>query len=179
MADAISRRLLGSPDQGIHSAHCLCGHERCDSLKADKWCCHWFFLYLVPSGTMILTEVLRVLRDRMGTTESDCHVNPTSMGAFRILVHVKDFTVLGNGELNFLPEVCDWDFVRDQCRAWRLTCCREALIVDSICWRSLLKETGGRATFWKSREVDGDGDGAGGRTLVDELTDQVRKTIGT
>ena len=177
MADAIWRRLLGSPGQGIHSAQCLCGHERCDPLKEDKWCCHWFFLYWVSSSIMMPTEVLGVLRDRIGTAEFDCYVNPTSMRTFRILVYVEDFTVLGNGEPRFTPDVCDLDFVADQCRAWRLTCCREALVVDSICWSNLLNETGSRTIFQKYR--DGDGDGDGGRTLVDVLTDQVRERIRT
>ena len=166
-----ARRPFGSPGQGIHSVHCQCGHQACDRLrlKEDQWCCHWFFLYWVPSRAMMPTEVLRMLRYVMRTTEFDYVGTPTSTGAFRMLVYVKDLTVLDSDSFDLIPR--NGDFMVTECQAWRLTCCKEALIADWNYWSSLLKDSGRGVTFWKFR-------GGGHRTVVIDLTDQVTKKLG-
>lgn len=161
---------LGDCAKGMHADRCFCRHETCDRLKEDKWCCHWFFLYWVPTRPMIPTEVLHVLRGLMHMAEFDYLGAPTSTGAFRMLVYVKDLTVLHPEWLDLIPR--NGDVVVKESQAWRLSCCEEALVADWNYWRSLLKDTGGGATFWKLRE------GGGHHSVVSDLTDQVTKKIG-
>ena len=172
MAETVGRPF-GSPGRGVHSAWCRCGHEACDHLKFkdDQWCCHWFFLYWVPSRAMMPTEVLRMLRHILRTTEFDYFGSPTSTGAFRVLVYVDNFAVLDADRFDLIPR--SGDFVVKECQAWRLTCCQEALVADWNYWRNLLKETNGHGVFWKSRRG-----GGGNRTVAHDLTDQVTKKIG-
>lgn len=159
---------FGDPGEGLHIDRCDCRHTACGRLKLDNdlWCCHWFFLYWVPSSEMMPSDVLAVLCDRMGTTEFDYFVKPSSRGTFRILVYVKDHTVLDGECFDLIPRRGDGRFVREQCRAWRLPCCEEALDADSEYWRSRLSEKDCPPNFSKFR--------TGGRTLVDDLMDQVK-----
>lgn len=164
-----ARKPFGDPGKGYHIDRCYCRHAACGCLKLDfdLWCCHWFFLHWVPSSEMLPSDVLEVLSDRMGTTEFDYFVNPTSTGTFRILVYIEDLMVLDGEYFDLIPRTGDARFVREQCRAWRLPCCQEALVPDWEYWRSRLTETDGPPNFSKFRK--------GGPTLVDELTDQVEE----
>lgn len=114
------------------------------------------------------TEVLRTLRGVMGTPEFDYFVNSTPTGALRILVYVEDLTVLGMKQLNLRLTYGEEKFVHRDCRAWRLPCCKEALVADWNYWRSCLEESSGPSNFSKFRV---------GGTLLDDLTDQVNKRI--
>lgn len=165
---------FGDPGMGRHIARCCCGHAACGRLElgSDLWCCHWFFLYWVPSSEMVPSDVLEALGDRMGTTEFDYFAKPTSTGTFRVLVYVEDNTVLDGESFDLIPRRGDGRFVREQCRAWRLSCCAEALVADGKYWRSRLTETDGPSNFSKFSKFR-----KGSRTLVDDLEDQVGEKI--
>lgn len=160
---------LGDPGKGIHSALCRCSHDRCNSWKDGLWCCHWFFAYWTSSRPVMPSEVFKVLRDRLGTTEFDYLVNPTSTGPLWILVYVKDFTVLDGQQFDLVPYSDNPHFVHKDCRFWRLPCCQKALVADSNYWNSCLMEEGGRPGFGKN--------GQGSGTLYYYFTKQVQDTL--
>ena len=162
--------FLGHPRKGMHSVECQCGHSRCRYLEEHKWCCHWFFLYWVPARQMLPTEVVRVLRDRLGTTEFDYFVKPSSTGALRMLVYVEDYSVLANEHLDSIPERLGGILVRQECQFWRLTCCEEVLETDWEHWRSFLKDSSGPPAFSGPR--------VGGLGLLRDLEDIISKRMG-
>ncbi|KAF5136271.1 hypothetical protein E5D57_000034 [Metarhizium anisopliae] len=59
---------------------------------------------------MLPSDVLEVLSDRMGTTEFDYFVNPTSTGTFRILVYIEDLMVLDGEYFDLIPGTGDARF---------------------------------------------------------------------
>lgn len=163
---------FGTPGRGKHSVHCGCDHDdhgRCDELKDDQWCCHWFFLYWVARRDVLPTEVLRLLRGLIGTTRFAYFVKPSSKGVFRMLIHVEEYEVLRNARPDLVPESEQRAFVREDCQAWRLSCCEEALKTDWDHWRSLLEESGGPPTFSSLRTEPG--------TLLDDLTEEVNTRL--
>lgn len=162
-------KLSGDLGRGIHSVHCGCSHDGCDSSKEDKWCCHWFLLYLVPSRLMMPSEVLEFLRDRLGTRDFKYFTNPKSKGTLRVLVYVEDLTLLGSERFGLVPREDDPNFVHEQCRAWRLPCCAYALRADWTYWHRWLSERGGPQNC--GNVIEGVG------SLVDYLRNQVTEKL--
>lgn len=119
-----------STGEEVHLAKCRCGHEYCDSLKDDKWCCHWFFLYWVSSSEVLPSEIVRVLRGLLGTRDVEYFIRPEADRVFRMLVYVEDSSDLGGDQLGLVPERDNWDFLHEHCRAFRLPCCQDALLLE-------------------------------------------------
>ena len=169
---------LGDPGKGIHSALCGCGHDACTPLKEDLWCCHWFFLYWVPARVVVPSEVLDLLRSLMGTAKFSYLVSPNPAGILRMAVYVEDFTVLNGETFNLVPSKDNPNFVHDQCRFWRLTCCGKALRHDCSYWMRCLSENdgenGGPADFgW----FDKPGAGPLMRYLQSLIHDKMRSIV--
>ena len=118
---------------------------------------------------MMPTEVLDILCDRLGTREFKYFVNPRSEGTLRILLYVEDFTVLHSQQFDCLRRGDDANFAHYRCRAWRLPCCREALVADWNCWHSWLNEPGCYQNC--GNVINGVG------SLVDYLRDQVKEKV--
>lgn len=155
-----------SGERIFHSPWCSCSHKDCVPLKHDKWCCHWYFLYWVPARIMMPSEVVFHLRGIVPTKNVDYFVNPSSTGALRILVYVEDLTLPGCHPVNLIPR--HDDFVAKDCQAWRFSCCEEEIDADWECWRSFLRESGGRPNFSKFSKFAKEGG-----TLVDQLNREV------
>ncbi|KID73285.1 hypothetical protein MGU_11786 [Metarhizium guizhouense ARSEF 977] len=97
-----------------------------------------------------------------------------------MLVYAEDITSLDSEELDLVPKRDNLNFVHEQCRAWRLTCCKEALLLDWPYWRSRLvqdedeeddddddQDEGDVCVIATRRSVD--------KTLSEELDDLVEK----
>jgi len=141
-------------------------------------------LYWVARREVLPSEMVLALEDSIGT-EFDFEMSIEPNRVFRMVVYLEDSSRLDGEQLQLLPARDDPNFVHDECRAWRLTCCESALRMDWAFWRNSIGYGSGSdgTEDWSEDEGD-DGEGrgvliSGGRTegtsLVEDLDALVEK----
>lgn len=127
-----------------------CDHAACVPLREQALCQRWYFLNWVPSTTVMPSEILDQLRQRLkNRCFRHCGVLMPS-GVYQILVRM-DACIFTLRTRDLVPDPLAPLFHVHESRAWHLRCCRDALEDDAEVWLKSLRETEGRIFFGDKR----------------------------